>query len=98
MDHLMPAPYTIRIFVADGDPDAIRIIDRFNWTGKGFFFPRKKWSDIRKRPEFDFALLPSTCLEHLPDRREVGRHLAGGKRCRGRVEIVSSAPLRSGPG
>ena len=51
----MPAPYTIRIFVADGDPDGVRIIDRFNWTGKGFFFPRKKWNDIRKRPEFDFA-------------------------------------------
>ena len=51
----MAAPYTIRIFVADGDPDGVRIIDRFNWIGKGFFFPRKKWNDIRKRPEFDFA-------------------------------------------
>lgn len=41
----MSAPYTIRIFVVDGDPDGVRIIDRFNWTGKGFFFPRQKWGD-----------------------------------------------------
>lgn len=51
----MAAPYTIRIFVADGDPDGVRIIDRFNWTGKGFCFPRSKWPDVRKRPELDYA-------------------------------------------
>ena len=51
----MASPYTIRIFVADGDPDGVKIIDRFNWTGKGFFFPRGKWNEVRKRPEFKFA-------------------------------------------
>ena len=25
-------PFTIRIFVPDGDPEGIRIIDRMNWT------------------------------------------------------------------
>jgi len=29
----MPDPYTIRIFVPDGDPEGVRIIDRMNWTG-----------------------------------------------------------------
>jgi hypothetical protein len=32
--------YTIRIFVADGDPEGVRIIDQMNWTGKGIVFPR----------------------------------------------------------
>lgn len=32
----MPAdPFTIRIFVPDGDPGGVRIIDRMNWTGLG---------------------------------------------------------------
>ena len=51
----MTSAYTIRIFVADGDPEGVKIIDRFNWTGKAFYFPRGKWSEIRKRPEFQFA-------------------------------------------
>jgi hypothetical protein len=39
--------YTIRIFVADGDPEGIRIIDQMNWTGKGIVFPRALWPKVR---------------------------------------------------
>ena len=45
----MPDPYTIRIFVPDGDPDSVRIIDRMNWTGVGIYFPRSKWSEVSQR-------------------------------------------------
>ncbi len=45
-------PYTIRIFVPDGDPEGVRIIDRMNWTGVGIAFPRSKWADTKRRPEF----------------------------------------------
>jgi hypothetical protein len=48
----MPDPFTIRIFVPDGDPDGVRIIDRMNWTGVGIVFPRGKWPEVRNRPEF----------------------------------------------
>lgn len=44
-------PFTLRIFVPDGDPEGVRIIDRMNWTGIGIVFPRNKWTDVRKRPE-----------------------------------------------
>ena len=44
-------PFTIRIFVPDGDPEGLRIIDRMNWTGQGIVFPRNKWPDVRKRPD-----------------------------------------------
>jgi len=47
----MPDPFTIRIYVPDGEPDGVRIIDRMNWTGVGVVFPREKWFDVRKRPE-----------------------------------------------
>lgn len=48
----MPDPFTIRIFVPDGDPDGVRLIDRMNWTGLGIVFPRHKWLQVRQRSEF----------------------------------------------
>ena len=45
-------PFTIRIFVPDGDPEGVRIIDRMNWTGLGIAFPRTKWLEIKQRAEF----------------------------------------------
>ena len=48
----MSEPYTIRIFVPDGNSDSVRIIDRMNWTGLGIYFPRDKWSSTKRRPEF----------------------------------------------
>lgn len=47
----MGDPFTIRIFVPDGDPEGIRLIDRFDWTGLGIVFPRAKWTDVRARAE-----------------------------------------------
>jgi hypothetical protein len=51
----MPQPFTIRIFVPDGNPDGVRIIDRMNWTGLGITFPRNQWTTTKRRPEFDRA-------------------------------------------
>jgi len=48
----MADAFTIRVFVPDGDPEGVRIIDRMNWTGAGLAFPRAKWSDIKGRTEF----------------------------------------------
>jgi hypothetical protein len=28
-------PFTIRIFVPDGDPQGVKIVERLNWTGVG---------------------------------------------------------------
>lgn len=47
----MADPFTIRIFVPDGDPEGVRLIDRMNWTGLGLVFPRTKWPEVRQRPE-----------------------------------------------
>lgn len=48
-------PFTIRIFVVDGDPDGIRLIDRMNWTGVGVVFPRERWQTARSLPELGRA-------------------------------------------
>lgn len=47
----MPEAYTIRIFVPNGDPEGLRIIDRLDWTGCGFAFQRGNWPDLKGRPE-----------------------------------------------
>jgi hypothetical protein len=51
----MPEPYTIRIFVPDGDPEGLRIVDRMNWTGCGTSFPRRSWKEVREREQFQRA-------------------------------------------
>lgn len=33
-------PFFLRIFVADGDPDGLRLVERSNWVGKALVFPR----------------------------------------------------------
>ena len=48
----MADPFTIRIFVPDGDPDGVRFIDRMNWTGMDIAFPRDKWPETKHRSEF----------------------------------------------
>ena len=44
-------PFTIRIFVADGESEGIRLVDRMNWTGVGVVFPRERWPTARQRVE-----------------------------------------------
>jgi hypothetical protein len=45
--------YTIRIYVPEGDPEGLRIIENMNWTGKGIAFPRNKWSSTHKHADID---------------------------------------------
>lgn len=47
----MSEPFTIRVFVADGDPEGVRLVDRLNWTGVGVVFPRERWQTARGRAE-----------------------------------------------
>jgi hypothetical protein len=46
------APFSLRIFVADGDPDGLRLVERSNWIGKGVMFPRAIYTTVRGRAEF----------------------------------------------
>ena len=48
----MSEPFTIRIYVPDGDPESIQVVDKLNWTGVGLSFPRRKWPEVKNRSEF----------------------------------------------
>lgn len=45
-------PFSLRIFVADGDPDGLRIVERSNWIGKAVVFPRALLPKVKLREEF----------------------------------------------
>lgn len=45
-------PFSLRIFVADGDPDGLRIVERSNWIGKAVMFPRAIYTNVRPRDDF----------------------------------------------
>lgn len=47
------SPFSLRIFVADGDPDGLRIVERSNWIGKAVVFPRALLPSIKNREEFN---------------------------------------------
>ncbi len=46
-------PFSLKIFVADGDPDGLRIVERSNWVGKVIVFPRSLLPKLRQRPELE---------------------------------------------
>ena len=45
-------PYSIKMFLPDGDPDGLRLIEKSNWTGLGVVFSRSGYKDALKREEF----------------------------------------------
>ena len=47
----MTTPFSLRIFVADGDPDGLRLVERSNWVGKALIFPRALLPQVKQRPE-----------------------------------------------
>ncbi len=51
----MPKPYTIRLFVPDGDPSSLKIIDKMNWTGIGLEISRDAWAKHKTRKELEQA-------------------------------------------
>ena len=45
-------PFSIKIFVPDGDPDGLRLVEKSNWTGIGVVFNRTNYKQVVGRPEF----------------------------------------------
>lgn len=70
---MKPSAYTISILIPDGDPEGVRIITRFDWTGTGTVFQRPTWHQTKNRPEFErpgvYILVGPD--EQLPDLQRV---------------------------
>ena len=70
MPDLHQRPFSIRIFVPDGDPDGLRMVEKSNWTGIGVVFRRTGYKQVFGRPEFDrtgiYVLVGSSEDSSLP--------------------------------
>jgi hypothetical protein len=44
-------PFSLKIFVANGDPDGLRIVERSNWIGRAVVFPRPLLASVKQRDE-----------------------------------------------
>ncbi len=47
----MNVPFSLRVFVADGDPDGLRIVDKSNWIGTALVFPRALLLQVKARAD-----------------------------------------------
>jgi hypothetical protein len=45
-------PYSIRIFLPDGVPDGLRLVEKSNWSGLGIVCPRSLLGESKSRAEF----------------------------------------------
>ena len=52
MAEFQQRPFSIRVFVPDGDPDGLRIVEKSNWTGVGVVFNRTVFKTVAGRDEF----------------------------------------------
>ena len=44
-------PFSVRIFLQDGNPTGIKVVEKSNWTGVGLVFPQALFAEARKRQE-----------------------------------------------
>ena len=52
-DDSMALGTSIRIFLTDGTPNGLRLIEKSNWNGLALAGPRSIYADVRKRDEFN---------------------------------------------
>ena len=46
-------PFSIRMFIPNGDSDGLRIVEKSNWTGVGVVLKRSNYKQLTSRPEAD---------------------------------------------
>jgi hypothetical protein len=70
MSESAPRPFSIRIFVPNGDPDGLRLVEKSNWSGIGVVFNRSNYRQVVRRAEFDrtgtYVLIGSSDDSALP--------------------------------
>lgn len=53
MPKFQQRPFSITIFIPDGDPDSLRLVEKSNWTGIGVVFNRTNYKQAVQQEEFE---------------------------------------------
>jgi hypothetical protein len=46
-------PISVKIFLVDGTPDGLRVVERSNWTGQALVCSRAQFPNVKRRAEFN---------------------------------------------
>src|SRR5438270_10760444 len=52
MNTIKSRPSSIHIFLADGQPDGLRVVEKPNWTGLAIVCPRSRFPEVKAIDEF----------------------------------------------
>lgn len=66
----MALPFTVKVFVATGDPEGLRVIEMGGWNGRGLIFPRNRFPEVKDYEPLQNAgvyILWGSGLSRLPD-------------------------------
>jgi hypothetical protein len=55
LTHSVRRGFSVPLFLPDGDPAAVKIVEKSNWTGSGLVIPRALFGRAKVRPELDRA-------------------------------------------
>lgn len=70
------APFSIKIFLAEGTPDGLRVVEKTNWTGMALCFSRTGYAVLRSREELTrpgvYVLIGPSDSERFRQRIYVG--------------------------
>jgi hypothetical protein len=62
--------FSVHVFLPDGDPDGIKVVEKTNWSGCGLVIPRPLYSEARSRPDLEragvYVLVGATEASPLP--------------------------------
>lgn len=62
--------FWIRIFLAEGSPSGLKIVEKSNWTGRGVVCPRPRFGAVKHREEFSragvYVLVGSDSSDDVP--------------------------------
>ena len=45
--------FSVHVFLPNGDPDGVKVVEKDNWTGRGLVIPRVMFADTRSREELN---------------------------------------------
>lgn len=62
--------FSVRVFLPDGDPDGLKVVEKSNWNGCGLVIPRTLFGVVKSRPELArpgvYVLVGETTDSPLP--------------------------------
>src|SRR5579862_8305876 len=84
MDKIKRQPSSIHIYLADGQPDGLRTVEKPGWIGHALAGPRSRFPEEKTRPEF---ALPGVYVLHGPSvKGDLTVYVGEGETTRPRLE------------